>query len=82
MDGDGKFTAAELGKAFEICGETLPGYALRDMISQYDIDRNGSLDLSEFIKVLFLLFLSLYLVLIATFIDYRFNNFCSNIIMN
>lgn len=51
LDGDGKFTAYELGVAFEICGEKLPGFTLRDMISQYDVDRNGTLDLSEFIKV-------------------------------
>ena len=53
-DGSGFITIAELGQALEICGIRLPGYQIRDIITQYDSKiQDNKLDLEEFKAVSF-----------------------------
>ena len=48
-DGSGFITIAELGQALDICGIHLPGYQIRDIITQYDSKiQDNKLDLEEF----------------------------------
>ncbi|XP_071490940.1 plastin-3-like [Diadema antillarum] len=48
---DGKLTQQELGSLFEEVGEKLPGYRLREIMSEVDTDKNGSISFEEFLAV-------------------------------
>jgi len=50
-DGNGYINAKELGDAFAACGNTVPGYKLREIISQVDKDKNGKVSFDEFIEI-------------------------------
>ena len=51
VNGSGCITANELGQAFTKTGQSVPGYKLREMISEVDKTENGTVDLNEFIEV-------------------------------
>lgn len=50
-DGNGHVTSKELGNIFEALGETIPGYKLRELISQVDKDKNGTVEFNEFLEM-------------------------------
>ncbi|GBG33518.1 Calmodulin [Hondaea fermentalgiana] len=52
LDGDGFVTAAELGKVLENMGEPLKDYELQEMIDEVDKDKDGKLNLEEFVHVM------------------------------
>ena len=48
-DGSGFISIGELGQALEVCGIKLPGYQLRDLITQHDSKIvDNKLDIEEF----------------------------------
>ncbi|GFO18106.1 plastin-2-like [Plakobranchus ocellatus] len=47
-DGNGHITTAEIGSILKALGESVPGYKLRDMIAECDLDKNGTVELTEF----------------------------------
>lgn len=50
-DGNGRITAAEIGNLMKAMGETVPGYKIRDMIKEVDLDENGTVEFDEFLKM-------------------------------
>ena len=50
-DGNGHITAAEIGNVMKALGESVPGYKIRDMIKEVDIDENGTVEFDEFLAV-------------------------------
>ncbi|ESO97491.1 hypothetical protein LOTGIDRAFT_203020, partial [Lottia gigantea] len=46
--GDGFIEMDELGTALKVCGVDLPGYAVRDLVKQYDNNKDRKLSLPEF----------------------------------
>ena len=50
-DRNGHITAAEIKDVLKALGEDTPGYKIRDMIREVDIDENGTVEFDEFIKV-------------------------------
>ncbi|XP_070566512.1 plastin-3-like [Ptychodera flava] len=51
LDGNGHITTKELGSAFGAVGMNLPGYKLRDIVAEIDRDKNGTIELEEFIAM-------------------------------
>jgi len=51
-DRNGHITAGEIKNVLKALGEDTPGYKIRDMIREVDIDENGTVEFDEFIKVL------------------------------
>ncbi|GFS03851.1 plastin-2-like [Elysia marginata] len=47
-DGNGRISLAELGHALETVGIKMPGYQLREIVSKFDRDGDGSIDMQEF----------------------------------
>ncbi|KAK6191582.1 hypothetical protein SNE40_003233 [Patella caerulea] len=47
-EGDGFIQLGELGAAFKCVGIDLPGYAIRDLVKQYDQNQDGKLSMQEF----------------------------------
>ena len=68
MNKNGKISAKELGDCFAKLGENVPGYKLRELVQQVDKDKNGTIELQEFIEVIFLFHL---LQLFTVFNYYR-----------
>ncbi|XP_065901853.1 fimbrin-like [Dysidea avara] len=50
-DRNGHITAAEIKDVLKALGEDTPGYKIRDMIREVDIDENGTVEFDEFIKM-------------------------------
>ncbi|KAK3755785.1 hypothetical protein RRG08_033962 [Elysia crispata] len=50
-DGNGQISLAELGHALETVGIKMPGYQLREIISKFDRDGDGFIDMAEFKKL-------------------------------
>ena len=50
-DGNGHITTAEIGEVMKALGESVPGYRIRDMVKEVDIDENGTVEFDEFVKV-------------------------------
>ena len=50
-DKNGHITAAEIGAVMKALGEVVPGYKIRDMIKEVDIDENGTVEFDEFVEV-------------------------------
>ncbi|CAD5120679.1 DgyrCDS9242 [Dimorphilus gyrociliatus] len=49
LDGSGHITVMELGDALKVCGFTLPGHEIRDLIQRYDTNiKDGKIDFMEF----------------------------------
>ena len=44
---------AEIGELFKALGQSVPGYKIRDMIKEVDLDENGTVEFDEFIEVCF-----------------------------
>ena len=53
MDRNGHITCAEIGELMKALGESVPGYKIRDMIKEVDLDENGTVEFSEFLEVRF-----------------------------
>ena len=50
-DRNGHITAGEIKDVLKALGEDTPGYKIRDMIREVDIDENGTVEFEEFLKV-------------------------------
>ena len=50
-DRNGHITVAEIGEVFKALGESVPGYKIRDMVKEVDIDENGTVEFNEFCEV-------------------------------
>ncbi|XP_064384234.1 fimbrin-like [Halichondria panicea] len=50
-DKNGHITASEIGAVLKALGEDIPGYKVRDMIKEVDIDENGTVEFAEFIEM-------------------------------
>lgn len=50
-DKNGHITAGEIKDVLKALGEETPGYKIRDMIREVDIDENGTVEFDEFLKV-------------------------------
>ena len=50
-DKNGHITCAEIGEVFKALGESVPGYKIRDMIKEVDLDENGTVEFDEFVNV-------------------------------
>lgn len=51
-DKNGHITASEIGAVMKALGEDVPGYKIRDMIREVDIDENGTVEFDEFTVML------------------------------
>ena len=51
-DKNGHITASEIKNVLKALGEDTPGYKIRDMIREVDIDENGTVEFNEFLKVI------------------------------
>ena len=50
-DGNGHITASEISNVMKALGENVPGYKIRDMIKEVDLDENGTVEFNEFLVV-------------------------------
>lgn len=50
-DGNGHITASEISNLMKALGENVPGYKIRDMIREVDLDENGTVEFNEFVDV-------------------------------
>ena len=50
-DKNGHITASEIGVLMKALGEDVPGYKIRDMIREVDLDENGTVEFNEFLEV-------------------------------
>uniref|UniRef100_A0A1X7VVW7 EF-hand domain-containing protein n=1 Tax=Amphimedon queenslandica TaxID=400682 RepID=A0A1X7VVW7_AMPQE len=50
-DGNGHITCSEIAEVLKALGETTPGYKIRDMIREVDIDENGTIEFNEFVEM-------------------------------
>jgi hypothetical protein len=50
-DKNGHITASEIGNVLKALGESVPGYQIRDMIKEVDIDENGTVEFDEFVEM-------------------------------
>lgn len=50
-DRNGHITVAEIGEVLKALGESTPGYKIRDMVREVDIDENGTVEFDEFVEV-------------------------------
>lgn len=50
-DGNGTISLQELGFALKTVGIDMPGYQLRQLVAQYDINKDETIDMEEFKKV-------------------------------
>ena len=50
-DHNGHITCSEIAEVLKALGETTPGYKIRDMIKEVDIDENGTIEFNEFLEV-------------------------------
>jgi len=50
-DRNGHITAGEIKDVLKALGEDTPGYKIRDMIREVDMDENGTVEFEEFLKV-------------------------------
>ena len=48
-DKNGHITAKEIGEVLKALGEDVPGYKIRDMIREVDLDENGTVEFNEFL---------------------------------
>ncbi|XP_077979294.1 plastin-2-like [Glandiceps talaboti] len=51
LDGNGHITTKELGSVLKSVGMDLPGYRLRDLVAEIDRDKNGTIELDEFVAM-------------------------------
>ena len=50
-DRNGHITASEIGQLMKALGSEVPGYQIRDMIKEVDLDENGTVEFNEFVKM-------------------------------
>ena len=50
-DKNGHITASEIGQLMKALGEEVPGYQIRNMIKEVDLDENGMVEFEEFKKM-------------------------------
>ena len=50
-DRNGHITASEISTLMKALGENVPGYKIRDMIKEVDLDENGTVEFGEFVEV-------------------------------
>jgi hypothetical protein len=50
-DKNGHITAKEISDVMKELGESVPGYQIRDMIKEVDIDENGTVEFDEFVEM-------------------------------
>ncbi|XP_002736612.1 plastin-3-like [Saccoglossus kowalevskii] len=51
LDGNGSITTKELGTVFKNIGMDLPQYKVRDLVASIDRDKNGMIEINEFIEM-------------------------------
>ncbi|KAJ7392218.1 hypothetical protein OS493_013594 [Desmophyllum pertusum] len=51
LDGNGHITCSELGNVMKALGEDIPGYKIRDIVKEVDIDENGTVEFNEFLEI-------------------------------
>jgi hypothetical protein len=51
-DGNGHITVGEISNVMKALGENVPGYKIRDMIKEVDLDRNETVEFGEFVTML------------------------------
>ena len=51
MDGNGHITCSEIGSVMKSLGEDIPGYKLREIIKEVDVNENGTVEFNEFVEV-------------------------------
>lgn len=51
VDSSGYINACELGSLFREVGIAMPGYKVREIITNMDCDKNGKISFDEFIRV-------------------------------
>ncbi len=51
VDGNGHITVTEIGMVLKALGESVPGYMIRNMIKEVDLDENGTVEFDEFLEV-------------------------------
>jgi Ca2+-binding EF-hand superfamily protein len=42
---------AEINNLMKALGDSVPGYKIREMVKEVDLDENGTVEFDEFIKV-------------------------------
>ena len=60
-DRNGHITVAEIGEVLKALGESTPGYKIRDMVREVDIDENGTVEFGEFVEVRVIIRTCIYL---------------------
>ena len=50
-DKNGHITCSEISEVMKALGESIPGYQIRDMVREVDLDENGTIEFNEFIEV-------------------------------
>ena len=50
-DKNGHITVSEIANVLKALGESTPGYKIRDMVREVDIDENGTVEFGEFLEV-------------------------------
>lgn len=51
MDKNGHITSSEISNVLDDVGQSLPGYRIRELVQGLDLDKNGTIEFSEFLKV-------------------------------
>ena len=51
LNNDGTLSASEVGSAFEAVGEKIPGFKLREIITEVDKNKDGKISFDEFLEV-------------------------------
>lgn len=63
-DKNGHITVLEIGNLLKLLGESVPGYKIRDMIREVDINENNTVEFNEFVEVSLLLYELMLLIFI------------------
>lgn len=50
-DKNGHITVAEISELMKAMGESVPGYKIREMVREVDLDENGTVEFDEFVAV-------------------------------
>lgn len=51
LDKNGHITTSEIGEVMKALGESIPGYKIRDIIKEVDINENGTVEFTEFLEI-------------------------------
>ncbi|XP_022782444.1 plastin-3-like [Stylophora pistillata] len=50
-DKNGHITTSEIGEVMKALGESIPGYKIRDIIKEVDLNENGTVEFNEFLEI-------------------------------